>query len=309
MFSRCSIITFFLLLAICARSQDVIIKKNGNRINCRIIGIDSVSLFYTINNDKSFEIKKNDVERYVLSKNSPLLAENNNGKTNVVPVVTNTNELLTFNIHAGFAFPLLDFGSKDVDNEASGLAENGRLLDASLILKLTKHLGLNVSYKYQQHSFDHQALNDYLSALYPAITFVSESTPWVIRGFYGGLILSFPVKDLKGIYLTAGASAGLPNCILPSVETHASYQGSSIIVTQSSSMVRSLTFTESAGIRYRFSPTAALNLQLNYLHTKPAFSNIRTISTGGYVTYTDYKQKINTLSIMLGISFVIAQDK
>jgi hypothetical protein len=302
-----SIIFFFLtLICFTAGAQDVIIRKNGNRINCKIQTVDSAAVHYSINGGPVIRISRTEVDRYFLSKSSaPAASKDSAAHPDAIPVIAEKNDLLLIDLNGGLAVPLSEFANKDVSNESSGLAQNGFMLEGMITLKFFKYAGISAGYRYQTHPLDHDRIDDYLASLYPQLNFSSQSTPWIMRGFFGGLQFYLPIKIVKGLSLNAGFMLGIPQFSLPGLTTTANSFGGTIIVTQYVKTSHAMTYSENFSVVYKVSENFALKGGASFIQSYVSFKDILTASNFGQVSYSDYSQEITALSVQAGLIILL----
>lgn len=294
-------VVFFFCIAF-GFSQDLIIQKNGEKIYCKIVDQDSVSIFYSKSPQKTrFEIKRSEVESYYFS----------NKLATSKPVIENSpafilrKEIFLINITGGIANPVGAFASKDYNSATSGLANPGGIFQASFILKLAKFIGLSASYRYQSNGFDAQTVNSQYMASYPGIAFTTQTTSWKSKGVYGGLFFTFANREIPKLSIDFDVSAGVPKFVFPEVITQGNYRGQVSTVTQHSSTERSFAMNGGAGIRYKLTSNVGLHFNFNFFYGKPSFPNLLATNSIGQAAYGSYTQKITTLNIQAGLSFML----
>jgi hypothetical protein len=98
---------------------------------------------------------------------------------------------------------------------------------------------------------------------------------------------------------------GNPKHTLPSVE-YTGFPGG-IIIKQQESLMNSFTFYGGLGLNYRYNKSVAFNLAANYFYSKPEFINIVTAYSNGFTSRDEYTQKITTINVEAGVSFIIGR--
>jgi hypothetical protein len=287
-----------------AFAQDVIIRKNGDRIYCRIVGEDSVSIYYLRKPQKMrFEIKKLEVESYEMSSR---LSARKLARGTTLDTSDKKEELAILSFYGGLAVPLSEFKNSNLKDSAAGFAKPGACFRTSLTFKLTKYFGLSASYCYQTHAFDVASFDAQVRQVNPPGTSVqSQSGNWKIRGFYGGVYLTLPAKKKKDLSFDLDLSVGYPLYTYPELDTQASLNGQSIVINQYSSDKRALTFLGTLGLRYKLEKHIVFNFNIGFLAGKPAFSNIFTVSSAGLASYDNYTQKVSSINLQAGLSFLL----
>jgi hypothetical protein len=303
------LLALFFLICFSASAQDVIIKKNGNRINCRIVQVDSTALHYAINNGPVFQIPRSDVERYFLSKRSaPLVkpGDSSSVHSDRQAEARKRIDLFLFSLSGGLAHPIGEFGSMNVSSEASGLAMNGGALETMLSLRISKFGGLMAGFRYQSNPFNHDRIDDYLESLYPYLRFRSKSTPWIMRGIFGGLEFNLPINRVKGLSVGVSGLIGLPKYTMYSLTTNV-YGNGAVVITQHKSSAHALTTLAGLTVTYKLARNIAVRAGMGYLQSSVSFKDILTVSTNGYSSYGDYKQEVTSLNFQAG-AVIILQD-
>lgn len=234
------------------------------------------------------------------------LAKKANG--NGSPTTDSTSrkqELLIIKLAGGFANPIGDFGSKDFESEASGLANAGLLLNASLILKFSKYFGFVFDYRYQKNAVDNEAIHQAYSSQYSSgISFSTQATDWTSHGFFSGLYFELPLVDIKNLSFDFCLLGGLPKFESPELNITATKNGTTINIVQNVGKTSALAFETKMGLKYKFE-TVALNFGVSYFTAKPSFSGVLIQGSNGVVDYAKFQQRISSLNVEEGISFLL----
>lgn len=206
-------------------------------------------------------------------------------------------------VSAGPSFPSGDFGSKDINNEAAGLATTGAIFDLTYAQKFGETYGMTFLLRGQANPTDPQPLVNELSAQFPTLFWTAESTNWGIGGLLGGLYGTLPV-DKKGV-VTFDTRAMIGYINATSAEfTVSAYSGSSFawIETQSAS-AGAFAYLLGAGFKFAIGHRLGIFLNADYLSANPEFTNVPTItSTGGY-SEDSYSQSFKTVNIGVGLGY------
>ena len=290
-------------MAVCGFSQHLIIKKNGDKIYCRIIAEDSTLIYYTKPAQKStFQINKSEVEKYYASQRM-VPAE----QAPAAAIAEEPEELLLISLSGGQASPRGDFESQDLYSPTSGLAKRGYVVKAMAVLKVSKNFGFCAAYRYQSNKFNDKLLSSQLNSVYPGVIFTSESSSWRVRGFFGGVYFNFPFKKIKGFAIDFDFSAGLPNCSFADLVITADQNGRYSTYRQSAKSTHAPAVLAGLGFKYSFNKTIGLNLNVNYMAAKAVFTDVYTSQFSGQYAYVDYTQKMNSLCVQAGLSFFLFQ--
>ena len=287
-------------------AQDVIFTKDGAKLRCRIVMEDSATIYYLLPHQKtSLEIKKSNVLNYSRKKKEEPVAlpiSNSPSKRRTL-----RKEVLLLNFSGGVSNPLGDYASKDANSSTSGLATQGALFLGSMVLKLSPNIGVCAAYQYQLNGFASSSFNNALIAAAPGIDFTTTSTKWNIRGFYGGIYLTLPVKSVEGLSLFVNGYAGLPKYVTPQVITTGVNinTGVKAIITQDAASTSAFGLMGGGGLMYKFFDGFGLNLSANYFSGKADFSDVFIHSSTGTFSYQHFTQKFASLNVQAGITFII----
>jgi hypothetical protein len=278
-------------------AQDVIVQKNGRKINCKILNADSVMITYTLPHYKGkLNIPRAEVDSYSIAEPA---------NTRKIPAAEFPGTIGFFELSGGAAIPTGEFGSSDPDSETSGLALNGFLFSPSFILTPVPFVGISLSYRYQANPFDCVAIRDYLMSTYPGTTFSCTSGKWIVNGFFAGAYFTASLKSVKNLSLDLQLNLGFPKVEMPQVTTKATIRGQVVSVTQAASSVHALTGLIGAGFKYRVSETIALRFQAGYLSSKATYTGVPVYGTGLSTSFFDYSQKVTSVNIQAGICLLI----
>lgn len=296
-----SILFFFIV--VCGFSQHLIIKKNGDKIYCRIVAEDSTLIYYTKPAQKStFQINKSEIEKYYSSQRM-VPAE----QPSATAVAEEPEELLLINISGGQASPRGDFESQDLYSPTSGLAKRGYVVKAMVVLKVAKNFGFCAAYRLQANRFNDKLLSSQLNSVYQGVNFTSESSSWRVRGFFGGVYFNFPFKKIRGFAIDFDISAGLPKCDFADITITANQNGRYSTYRQNARSTHSPAVLAGAGFKYSFNKTVGMSFNVNYMAVKAVFTDVYTVQFSGQSSYSDYTQKMNSLSVQAGLSFFLFQ--
>src|SRR5688572_13941496 len=176
-FLKIIFICFVLTYASVARSQDLIIKKDGKKIYCQIVNIDSTTIYYTIKNENPpLHIQKSEITSHFVSARS---TQQLKGPQEVKSWRTDPNirDLFKIELSGGTAKPLNHFANMDAGQVKSGMAKLGWMAHLRVTLMLNKYIGLSATYRQQRNKFNHEAFDNYLKSIYHGSKFTSSSTP------------------------------------------------------------------------------------------------------------------------------------
>lgn len=204
-------------------------------------------------------------------------------------------------ISLGPSIPMGDLASKDIDNESAGWANTGALVDISFAYKLGKgNFGITALLRGYSNPTDAQAMANEFAKEFPGATWTVESDSWKIGGLMLGGFGSFPISE-KSSFDTR-VLIGFVNASSPALTVTENDAGSSIWVKQSSTSATSFAYLIGAGFKFEIGSKLYLLTNLDYLGSKPEFSNVETTSSGGNRTTDTWSQSIGTLNFTAGIA-------
>lgn len=293
----------FVTLNLFCFSQDLIIKHDGSKIYCRILEEDSTNLFYvrTGNRTKSI-ISRSEVETYYIAKpHKKKLSVNLSDPINV-------KEFILFKIEGARAIPLGDFASKNLDNPASGLAIPGFGVNSLLTVKLNNFFGVSGGYKYQQHKMDFNLINELYKANNPGFSFRTEGTSWKVSGFNGGIYFCLPSQTLDALSVDINLIVGSAKFYSPEIKITGKSGLATGTIYQQEGFSREFYGYADIGLAIKLAEAVKLNLSAGYFYAKPQFYNVPISATGLANTTVNFDQKIESINISFGISFLLHSD-
>lgn len=206
-------------------------------------------------------------------------------------------------VSLGPSFPTGDFGSKDVNNNAAGLATTGAIFDITFAQKFGKNLGMTLMLRGQANGVDTQPLVDELYNQSPQASWSADSETWGIGGFMGGLYGSFPMGESGKVTFDTRAMIGYINATSPQITIYGNYLGTTFWVNTESADAGAFAYLFGAGFRFNLSSHFCILTNLDYLGATPEFVGVATTSSlGDYQTDT-YQQKFGTFNVGLGLGY------
>ena len=266
----------FILFSLTSFSQDLIIKKDGNKIYCRILQEDSVSLHYLSNKGdfpSTAVINKTEVKKYFYASPVPPVLPAN-PEIELDSAYSEKKLLLHFNTFFGANIPSGDFGSKNPKNKKAGFADKGIIAGLSVTLKLSKYIGLTGLYFYQKNRYDHDVISAFLN-LSSDKQFYTEASAWKVKGLLGGFYLTFPIKTFPNLYFECNALAGIPTYTSPEFIKNTIHPNGDIQnIKQLETDKSSLTYFFNAGLRYKIVKNIYINAGLDFMKSKTEFTSV-----------------------------------
>lgn len=205
-------------------------------------------------------------------------------------------------VSLGPSFPSGDFGSKDLDNEAAGLANTGAIFDITYAQKFGKSLGMTILLRGQANSVDPDPLIDELYAQVPGVPWSASTGNWGMGGFMAGLYGSFPMGGEKVTFDTR-AMIGYISATSPEITISGFADTQYFWVTTESATGEAFGFLIGAGVNFHIGQRLGLLLNFDFLGAKPEFLDVGTYTSLGTLTYDTYQQQFSTLNIGAGIAY------
>lgn len=202
-------------------------------------------------------------------------------------------------LSAGPSFPMGDFDSKDLKNTESGFAKMGEVIDLSCNYKLGDDFGVCALYRHQRNPVDESALIKEFNSKYSPVTFSVSSDSWLINTFMGGIFVGSQLSEKLRIeikFLIGYAFAESPQILLRGTGPNGS-----IPISTNSAKGEAMSTLFGADFRYDISNKTCLIFGLDYLNSKPDFTDVITTSNNGYFKKDNYSQKFQTLNIHVGL--------
>ena len=294
------LLVLFLFLSFSGLCQDLIVFKDGSRISCRIMAIDSSSIYYRIVGTSVKAADRANVQKYFLSRKTQSRLYASSSPT----IAAEEKDLFHFSGGGAVVKPLNEFASMDATSESSGLAMTGRGLFASLLFKATPVLGIKIAYRSQRNQLDSEPVRQYYATRNPGVEFNCEGGDWRMGGIFAGLGLRVPLNDVDGLYLLFDAEVGLPRFHFADITLTGYTQNSMGIVEWHAFPVSAVAVSLGAGVSIRMADNLRLNITGDYFQSKPRFSvSIRENHT--FTESVSYTQKISTFNIGAGLSIIL----
>lgn len=300
---------FVMFSVVLAHGQDLIITKANFKIQCKIVGEDSLSLFYRIeNHPDALEIKRADVkESYyniLRQKKRKTKADVSSGTTST----TNPKDGFHFSMTSGAGLPLGEFASTVPNNPEAGLAKTGFLFRLQGVVKLAPGLGICGAYHLQRNPINTTVFNDAAQQANPGIPFRTTATSWGASGFFGGLHLehTFPNADFT---LYAQTSVGWVRYRSPEVVSSVALPGVYFNATIGSDDDNALGYQFSGGMRLKIMEAASLHVGLGYFAGRADFDYVVYSNTQGFSMVSGFSQPFSVLNMEIGLVLTARRKK
>ncbi|MBL7932760.1 MAG: hypothetical protein JNL60_12700 [Bacteroidia bacterium] len=262
-----------------------------------------MNIFFMRSQDNAEQkIARTDVKKYYMAqKKAPL-------SVNGAHVAYLHYEALVLGVSVGRSLPIGKFASRDLNEDNSGCALNGYMLNANAALKIMDEFGFTVSYVYQFNRFDESAIAKAFNSAYPAGGFTSNATAWKMRGSFFGFVINLSIKKIPGLSVKTEVKGGFPLFYQPEISTSGTISGQFISIDSEARPTRAPAFNGSVGLTYKFMRNIAFTADLDFFSAKPFFVG-RHITPSGYVQGYSYMQPYRTMTPRAGICFFLWHRK
>ena len=294
---RLLIVPLVLLICTSAAAQDLILRKDGRAIPCRILQVDSTLIIYHDGRTgDQLYINRSEVERYI-QRTVPR-------KPAIAVPVNAANDLLDFSAQYGRGFPRGDLGVQDLNNLQAGLALPGNMFQFMVTFKPDPWVGIGIGYRYQDFQFNKALLLAEFEKQNPGISFnQSEIGPWKISGFFARVLVSVPLQRHRRWTFDAIGMGGLPYYRYPSFRIVGTAPGFAATLTETADPVKEPALLLGGRFSFRPSPPVMLHLQADYLTGQATFAPVTSFA-GVSQTYS-YGQKFDAFTVSFGIALII----
>lgn len=197
--------------------------------------------------------------------------------------------------NAGSSNPVGTFASKNLNEENSGFAKSGFLLDLSFGYKLGKTLGISAMIRNHVNQVHGQPMADYFAYIVGKRVTL-EVKPYLTRSFLVGGYNSIPVSNkvsFENRLMIGYAITRSPELILK-------YSGGEI--KQEKVNAGALAYLIGAGFKFNTGQKTSLLLNFDYLGQKPEFSSVKISGNTNLVGLNTYSQPASTINISFGIA-------
>ena len=206
----------------------------------------------------------------------------------------------------GPSFPLGDFGKEVLDDSTSGFAKTGIALSFNYAYRLTHNFGLQLIINYTGNSMDNISYKDQLEAAHVEYGVSVESTEnWRSGGIFLGPYLRFPLTgklswDIRALGGYFGSYT--PNMIIRTTKKDDLNDKGEYIVA--SSRANSFGYVLGTGLKYHLNSYYILMFG-DYVSSTLEFKEAYGWDWGGEPYVTTFSQKINYISITVGVGYIL----
>lgn len=175
-------------------------------------------------------------------------------------------------ISAGPSFPLSSFADDNPQDERSGYANTGYMIELNGGVRLLNLFEISVTGFRNSNGTNITNLVNSYNTSNPGIVFTGESGPWEIYGFLAGIGISFPLpeKFIADIRVLGGyqhTSSPEFSFIGNNQDTYLKIEGKT---------VSSPVYFSSASLRFPLNKALYLNFGFQYVASSAKFENVKT---------------------------------
>jgi len=178
-------------------------------------------------------------------------------------------------ISFGSSTPIVDFASKNPNNNAAGFAKSGVIFDISFAYKLGNNFGITALIRGQANATDVESIAYQISQQNSGVSVTFSSKEWSIGGYMVGGYGSFPVSEK--VSFETKAMFGFLLVTSPEITINFSGPGGTGWVKQNSSSSSTFAHLLSLGFKYNAGKRICLHTNFDYLGARPEFSNVESI--------------------------------
>ena len=205
---------------------------------------------------------------------------------------------------AGPSFPLSSFANDNPQDQNSGYAKTGYIIEINGGIRLLNLFEISVTGFRNSNSTDVTNLANSISASTPGITFTGESDAWEIYGFLAGIGISFPLpeKFISDIRILGGyqnVTSPQINMLSNSTDTYVKIEGKTI---------SSPVYLGSVSVRYPLSNAIYFSFGFQYIASSGNFENVKTTtSIEGNITEStiSYSRTLDAWGLNIGLKYFI----
>jgi hypothetical protein len=201
-------------------------------------------------------------------------------------------------VSMGPSFPVGGFANKDLADESAGAATTGAIFDISFAYKLGKNFGLSALLRGQANPIDNKDIEKQLNQT--GDSWNVDKTVWSSGGILFGGYGSFPISSK--VSFDTRAMIGVMNTACPELNVTLEGTGGEVWINQSSVSAASFAYLIGGGIKYDVGKKICLLVNIDYLSSKPEFTDVEiTSSDGSAPQIATVSQSIGTINVGFGV--------
>ncbi len=205
---------------------------------------------------------------------------------------------------AGLSFPLSSFANDNPQDQNSGYAKTGYIIEINGGIRFLNLFELSVAGFRNSNSTDITNLVNSINTSTPGITFTGESDAWEIYGFLAGLGISFPLpeKFISDIRILGGYQ----NVSSPEINLLGDTEGTYVKIEGQT--LSSPVYLGSASVRYPLTKALYISFGFQYIASSGNFENVKTTtSIEGDITEStiSYSRTLDAWGLNVGLKYFI----
>lgn len=300
-------IIFLSIIGFKINAQDLILKKDGNQINCEIIKIDDLIIQYKTNRNSSSEnqfIDRKEVLSYTLSNFKKSLPDS-------LSTSLNQEKELPFihiKIDGGISLPVSSFGRSSSVARSYGDAGLGNNFKITTAFMATSFFGFDISVNSinNKYVWPNPDVKEQLD--------ITNEKPYKNLFVGAGLFFTFPIIPSEKLSIDAAFNFGIVKARIPEFEAH-----STSYITETTQTIKYQSAPKfekageaSLGFRYKLKNDFSINFSCDYFLADVFYNNIfitQRYTENGKVYFenylSSYSKEIKILNFNLGLTYSI----
>lgn len=304
-------IFFFSILVTALWAQDVIIKKNGDEMQAKVVEVGTAEIKFKKTDNPDGPV-------YSIARSEVFMIKYANGAKDVISASNDspkekhtTGPLKSYiAVSGGIGMPVGKFGTSNPDDSKSGFAKNGVDFNISYALPLGSVLRAGLKAGEQIHSFDGGSLVSQTDGWSYYLSDVGSITRMYFMAGLSGVI------PTEKITLDIHAYLGLASAKYPGYTIYGSeyYSGTAITNTMGSASSSGFVYDAGLGILFPFSDKWSGMINLDFMSSSHEFTAIYTASASSYgYNYLNQSgsisadKTISVFSITAGVGYTIGK--
>jgi len=205
---------------------------------------------------------------------------------------------------AGLSFPLSSFANDNPQDQNSGYAKTGYIIEINGGIRFLNLFEISVAGFRNSNSTDVTNLVNSISNSTPGITFTGNSDSWEIYGFLAGIGISFPLpeKFISDVRILGGYQ----NVSSPEINMLGDTEGTYVKIEGQT--ISSPVYLGSVSVRYPLSDAIYFSFGFQYIASSGNFNDVKTTtSIEGDITEStiSYSRIMDAWGLNLGFKYFI----
>jgi len=207
-------------------------------------------------------------------------------------------------LSTGVSFPLSSFADDNPQDQRSGYAKTGYIVEINGGVRLLNLFEISVAGFRNSNSTNVTNLVNSIAATIPGVEFTRESGSWEIYGFLGGIGISFPLPEK---FITdVRILGGYQNVSSPEITMVGDHQDTYIKIEGQT--ISGPVYLGSASLRYPLSESIYLGFGFQYIASSGNFEDVKTTtSIDGEITESiiSYSRQMDAWGLNVTLKFFI----